>query len=288
MNLDEIRKSIKYLYKLKVKSITLTGGGEPTLNPDFAESIKYAGKHKIDTGIITNGINLHQSDIITILSYAKWCRISLDAGDNTTYQHIRGVSKYEQVITNIKDLLSLRKLLKSNCTIGVQIVVNRYNYQELTLIYQELLFQFPDIDYIQFRTIEIKIGDNPYSEDQLSFIFSQLERLSKKPKAIINDKWDLFRNDREFCFKACYAADFIGTVDVHGDFYLCCHTVKNKKYKFINIFESENFIEERKKIISALGKNKGLNKKYCPVGCRGSQINIALEKYLEETHKNFL
>ena len=290
MDEDRIFEAIDYISWINAKSITFTGGGEPTLNPALDQAIRYTRKKELDIGIITNGINLHNDIILTILAFAKWIRISLDAVDKNLYSVIRGVDKSEKVIDNIQALLALRSVFNNNnCTIGIQIVVNKYNHNRIVETANEILKKMPGIDYISIRPIETRINEDPYTKDELNIIFEQLPFLETLRKVIISNKWDLFTGNKSFGFSLCQAADFIGVVDVKGDFYPCCHVINRPEYRVLNVFDdiTRDFLEERQNVFKMLN-NKGFNPEICPVACRGSQINIALERFLNENHKNFL
>lgn len=287
LSYSEVKQAIDFIKAINILSICLTGGGEPTLHPNFIDTIKYIFQKELEIGIITNGIEIH--DHQTILKYSKWIRISIDAADPDTYYAIRRSHSFNQVCDNIDHLIHDNT---GNCVIGIQVVVNKYNYSDLYNSVNLLLKKFPDIHYIHIRPIELKINETAYSFDERKIIFEHLEKLSDNKKLIISDKWNLFKDNKKFFgFKKCYAAPYIGVIDVYGDFYLCCHTLKNEEYRYCNIFDlkdTKEFFIKREKILQALGANYGLHPNICPLACRGSGINISLEKMINDQHKNFL
>ncbi|HPG30596.1 MAG TPA: radical SAM protein, partial [bacterium] len=64
------------------KGITIEGGGEPTLHPDFCEIVEYIVKSGMSVGMITNGTNLNYGNLIDKF---EWIRVSLDASDREEY-----------------------------------------------------------------------------------------------------------------------------------------------------------------------------------------------------------
>lgn len=294
MKHDQIKKSIDFIKQQKAKAIIFSGGGEPTFNKYFNYAIKYAKQNKLDVGVITNAGLFDEKKITDIINNASWVRVSLDASDDETYYKIRGVHDYDKVKENISQLISCKENLKSKCTIGLQIVVNEYNYLCLPDTVKKIFKDFGKFDYLQVRPIETKLNENPYTKGQLDSIKRSIDEIKLFDKVIISDKWNLFFNsDRtDFGFKACHCADFIGAIDAYGNYYLCCHTVKNPAYKYCNVFDKQSikqFYKLRAATWKRLGESKGLNPRFCPLGCRGSNINRRLEGLLyEPEHKNFL
>ena len=294
MSRKEVEKTIDFVSHIGTKGIIFSGGGEPTIHPNFEHAIHLAKAKGLDIGVITNGVALNASMENTILENAKWVRISLDADNSETYKKIRGTDSFSRVVLNVKSLLIRKFNTKSNCTVGLQIVVNKYNYKRIRLITQFMLKEFPLADYIQIRPVETRINETPYSLNELNEIEPQLNFFKNTKKILISDKWDLcFNNAKcDFGFTACHCAEFIGAIDSYGNFSVCCHTTKNKGYQYCNVFEPLSksfFFSERKSVLEKLGKTRGFNPKICPICCRGSAPNRVLEGLSHEPdHKNFL
>jgi len=72
-----------------VKAMHFTGGGEPTVHPNYLELMGYAQGWGIETAIVTNGVKL---DVLAPeVQRLKWIRVSVDAGDAETYAAVRRV-----------------------------------------------------------------------------------------------------------------------------------------------------------------------------------------------------
>ncbi len=287
----ELGEVVDFCNTLDVKGLIFTGGGEPLMNENTIDAIAEASKNKIDVGLITNGVLLHPPLNAFLSSLCSWIRISLDAHTPELYKKIRGTDDFYKVTKNIIELLDMKKRRGDKCTIGLQMVVDENNYRHIEKFVQFCKKEFPNIDYIQVRPMEIKLTDKPYNGLEQKIIVDQLVRLNDVEKVMISDKWwVVFGKERQFGFSACHCADMIGAIDAYGDFYLCCHMIKNPAYKFCNVFDCsyEDFLDGRETSLSKL-KAKGLNPKLCPVGCRGSNINRMLEGIKRGVkHKNFL
>jgi radical SAM protein with 4Fe4S-binding SPASM domain len=269
MNVDDIDTSLEFLEKINVKGLIFTGGGEPTVHKLFQETIEKASKI-FDIGLITNGVKPID---LKIVNNFTWIKFSLDAADPDMYEEIRGVDAYNKVINNIKNVISN----KNKTTIGIQVVVNKYNIKLLDCIESILYHNLKDYDYLSFRPIEST--KDPYNKEEKEKI---IEFISKKrfPKTVISDKFF-----KSYDFNHCHIANYICTIDPMGDIYLCCHHVGNKKYKFGNI-NDHDFYNNRDIVLKNL-KDNGYCKK-CPIGCRGAEINQTLHKLKNQKHVNFL
>lgn len=294
MSKEKSSIAVDFVAAVGAKGLILSGGGEPTLSSNF-ESVLYRAKDKgLDIGVITNAVSLTAEKQKAVLSNASWIRVSLDSDRDELYFQIRGTHSFDSVIQNIIHLLTEKSKLNSTCTVGLQIVVNKYNYAVISDIVFFMLGKFPTVDYIQVRPVETKINENVYSIEELNEIECQLKSIKSINKIIISDKWDLFIDnpERKFGFSACHGADFIGAIDAHGNYYLCCHSIGIDEYKYCNIFElkdENDFFIERSNVLSKLGKSKGLNPKVCFLACRGSNINRRLSGLRNEMeHSNFI
>ena len=108
---------------LGVKSLVVTGDGEPTLNPALYDACDEGKRMGLDIGIATNGIALNEKKIKRLLTSSTWLRFNLSAVDEVGYKSIHGVPKWKCVEANIKMAVRLKEELGSNCTLGLQMVL---------------------------------------------------------------------------------------------------------------------------------------------------------------------
>jgi MoaA/NifB/PqqE/SkfB family radical SAM enzyme len=100
-----IKALIHELIAAGVKGVILIGGGEPMMHPDIGWIIQALGEAGIHIGITTNGLYLKKyQDIASV--YAKWVRVSVDAGSSETFRKLRpsryGKSLFDTVIDNMR------------------------------------------------------------------------------------------------------------------------------------------------------------------------------------------
>jgi MoaA/NifB/PqqE/SkfB family radical SAM enzyme len=224
------------LKEMGVKGIVLSGGGEPTMNQNIGEIIKYIYKQDIEIGLITNGIKISK-------------KLNLDAN---------------KVLAN----LIIMGAEKKHCTVGAQIVVNKYNMGDLWKTAYDL--SGINLDYLQIRPLE----NVEYDNLTLKYIKNQLKVLKEvyKDWLVLPQKWDWIGKNRGY--NKCWCYPFIGTITVDGDIYICCHHINNKNYCYGNLLSDSVVDVIDKRDIAA----KNINLKHCPKLCRGASINMTLEK----------
>lgn len=110
-----------------VKGVTFTGGGEPLCYKNILELLEKVQSSGIDYSMITNGQAL-KGDVVEPLRFAKWIRISLDAGSDKTYNSIRGVNTFDRVLSNINEFADNKD---KTCTLGINCVISENNFNEV-------------------------------------------------------------------------------------------------------------------------------------------------------------
>jgi len=146
LTLREIKWILRVCAKRGTKAMTITGGGEPLLHPQINEIIDYAGKKKIEVGLVTNGIlfkNLeHHKNLI-------WCRISSADDRIPDYDSIRyGIQinpqtdwAFSHVVTKNPDYKIIQSLID---------FANEYNFTHIRLVSDVLnLEAIPSMDIIK-------------------------------------------------------------------------------------------------------------------------------------------
>lgn len=123
MSLELFQKIIDDLkaFPERLKVLRVNGQGEPLLNPDICEMIRYAKESRAADYIelITNGSQLSpELNRKLIDSGIDRIRISIEALDQEGYQHISGTKiDYEKFLANIKDLHDISGQCEIYCKI---------------------------------------------------------------------------------------------------------------------------------------------------------------------------
>jgi MoaA/NifB/PqqE/SkfB family radical SAM enzyme len=120
---EKVKEILEDASEVGVRAIQFTGGGEPTVHPDWLELIGYAQTLGFQTGLVTNGIRLKAHPVLEKLT---WMRISLDAGRQVTYEAVRNHKGWNKALQALELAGSLKGPL-----VGAGFVVTLDNYHEI-------------------------------------------------------------------------------------------------------------------------------------------------------------
>lgn len=252
---------VKYIERLKeigVRSVILTGGGEPTINPDFEKICQYLNDIGMPYGINTN---------MNIMVFPKpvFLKVSLDYGNKKDYKLNRGKYTFNTVIENINKYYNWKNSFSKNTVLGVQCVAETlHQVQDFYNTVKNI-----NVDYIQFRPIEKKGGyasNNKYNE-----ILHFIENLNdERVKSSFKFKMLDYRP------KECIANWSVIAINVNGDVPYCCH----RPDEIIGNIMDFNIL---KKI-----QSYKVNMDLCEIPCRLSGANQYMENYKKENDAFFI
>jgi len=239
---------IKDLHYLGVKSITFTGGGEPTMNPGLPNMIEFAALIGMKIGLITNGIEI--GDIPFQL--LEFVRISLDAGYADTYKKIKHNDAYEQVIDNITNI-------RPSCkTLGLSYVM--CGQGEVDMARAEKLAEELAVDYIQFKPEISQSNQVFYPSADISFFTKRYDR------------------NRDV---SCDIAGLVGIITADGRYVYCCQHRYETEYTIADLRENSLAVA----IISR--DNMDIDNTQCKL-CRYSNYAEEYTRYRGQHHAYML
>ena len=113
--------------------ITFHGWGEPLLHKDLPGLIDLAHRHRICTVLTTNGLLLNKETAKNLIcSKLDIVYISIDGATEETYRQYRVGGSLKKVLSNIENLVALKKEKKSTIPfIEWQFIVFRHNQHEI-------------------------------------------------------------------------------------------------------------------------------------------------------------
>ena len=117
-----------YLYMVQLYT-----WGEPLLNKDIYDIIKYAQSKNIYTMLSTNATAMSETNNQRLIdSGLNYIMVAIDGGSNETYQKYRIGGNYDEVLVNLKSLIQKRKENKvSHPFIEWQFIVFSHNEHEV-------------------------------------------------------------------------------------------------------------------------------------------------------------
>jgi len=170
-----------------VRSIALIGEGENTLNPAIYDAVDFARSIKLDLGLATNGIKIDHGRADSLLNGLTWLRLNISAGGRAAFKKIHQVDAFDKVIDNMGRLVQRRRATAACCTLGLQMVMTKENFDEvipLAAIGRDL-----GVDYFVIKpcsdTADHKL-DSPEGEyKERAEIFKEAERYSTDTYSVI-------------------------------------------------------------------------------------------------------
>ncbi len=172
------------------------GGGEPLMNPDLCRMVRYCNDADIYTVVSTNATLLDERRGRELLeSGLDNLIIAFDGTTPEVYEKYRKGAKFEKVRKNILRFLELKKRMKSDLFVVMQMVrLPENNHQ--TRDFQKI-WAIEGVDEVRIKEDEIVI-----------------------PEVALDERIHHERS-RHPCYQLWHGPP---TVNYKGDFFPCCHT----------------------------------------------------------------
>jgi len=213
------------------KAVTFSGGGEPTLHPDFHEIVTHARTAGLELGLMTNGF-FPKKYIDLIGNNFKWIRFSLDTVDHDKYKKWKNVNAVLTVLNNIRLLSEKNVKVGVNCNVNAEMTVK----DVLDLIDTVS----PQCNYIQFRPVLPRYFKREKS-DLNSSVWTYLQKnFVTNPK--INFSFDKLKDvmtENWFPFNSCEGHFFSPALNSDGNLMVCMYHFGDERFAFGNIYESD-------------------------------------------------
>lgn len=153
------QKTINEVYK-ELIYLTFYFQGEPYLNPNFLDMVKYASDKKIFTSTSTNAHYLTKEQAIkTVQSNLDRLIISIDGTTQNTYEQYRVGGQLQKVIEGTKNIIEAKKTLKSSTPhVVFQFLVVKPNEHQLSDV--KKMADELGVDEVVFKTAQVYNYEN--------------------------------------------------------------------------------------------------------------------------------
>ncbi|MDR2572293.1 MAG: radical SAM protein [Oscillospiraceae bacterium] len=277
------------------KAILWSGGGDPISymsNNNISgikDLIEYTNLIGLEQGIYTNGEELNENIISSIIKYCKFIRFSLDAFLPETHEAVHNTRSFNQILENIKKCINMKYITGSNVDIGVSYVIYDNNASDI-VHYREFL-QTYNVDYLYFKPGVIN-NITPEQKERQNFALSMLCDVLKEDFIdvrieIAEDKIrDILNGKNSKMVEKCYMGFLSPVLAADGKLYFCCHSLNKTSFLLGDIVH-----ESLQDIYSRLMLNKFNDFRKCPIDCKGNLINQDIDNLLHllsNKHLNFL
>ncbi len=244
---DFFRQTIDQLYR-ELYYLVFYFQGEPYLNPDFLDMVKYATHKKIYTATSTNAHYLTDENAKrTVESGLDRLIISIDGTSQEVYQQYRVGGKLEKVINGAENIVKWKKELNSKKPFVIfQFLVVKPNEHQIENV-KELAAKI-GVDDVWFKTAQVY----DYENDPHQLIPS-IDRYSRYKKD--KDGQFVFKNKlNNHCWRLWQAT----VISWDGLVVPCCfdkdaqHKLGDlKNMTFKEIWQSESYNNFRKAILQS-------------------------------------
>lgn len=265
-----------------VGCITWTGGGEPTLHPDFDELVRYTGSYgcELPQGLYTHGGHIDEQRAALLKREATFVYVSLDAANAGDYKRDKGVDRFQPACDGIRRLVAA----EGSATIGVGFLVTADNWNQ-TATAARLVYEL-GADYIQFRPTVHYSQERPgaLGEDTgwMRDAIAALRALKRgwdvdRPGFVEVDfgRFDGYRDWVGHGYAMCWWSALQTVVTPNGSMWTCVNK-REHPASLLGSLAEESFAEiwARRPVADVDGS--------CRVMCRGHVANQALDHVMAQ------
>jgi len=253
-----------------VRSVTWSGGGEPTMHPDIIKIIEAC---TLDQGIYTNGTNLTFELMPVLAERMKWVYISLDRNSRDSFMQYKGADKFQRVIAGA----SMLARSKRNAVVGVGFMIDAENWREIPNMSALALHKI-GADYVQFRPLVTPGADRSWIKDALTV----LEARISSAEIVDVDRFKRYMDWDSHGYDLCYWAQVQTVITPDGKVYACCNR-RGMEDSCLGDLTSEKWTDiwARSHAWAVDGS--------CRLMCRGHIPNLTLDRMFKpQPHGNFI
>jgi radical SAM protein with 4Fe4S-binding SPASM domain len=277
LKIEMLEKRLVEAKKMGTKAISFTGGGEPTIHPEYFQIIQIAKKLGFDIGTITNGSVITLRNVDILINNLQWIRLSISGGDAESYKNVQGVDQFEKILSNLKLLANRKKELNSNLNIGVRMLVTPENVNTLTNF--ATIIKKLNIDYFQ-------IAPDQFTTDKGAFWNSgNTQGIFKKVKEILVENkikllTTIYMDTQESLDKprTCYAHFFMITITAEGNLTFCKNARGEEEFVIGNMYDKS--LEEIWNDTKTKEIENWVKPNNCGLFCKHMGINNTMEDIL--------
>ena len=218
LGLSKAKMVVDNLADADVMTLGITGG-EPLLRNDLEELAKYAKDKGLIVTLSTNGTLVTRSRAQRLVNSFHSISVSLD-GLADTHDRIRGKKgTYDKAIQGLKHLTTTNPRA---CAIGVNFVLNKFNFQELRKVFDTV----KNIG-VDFFFIQPVIGSSSWviPEDAIKRSIEQILEMKLNYRHYISQSYYFVNHISDYITgtvpKLCDAGQLYLAVNNEGKLFLC-------------------------------------------------------------------
>lgn len=218
---DMVIRALGEMADACVKAVVWSGGGEPTLHPDWQSIAMAASGHGLKQGMYTLGGHLTPASASRLSSLADWVVVSLDCPDAKTYEAEKGVAP-ARFIAACKGVQMLADA--GECVVGVSFLLHAGNWtrmDEMVSLGKKL-----GATYVTLRpTIDTSPDDPATITSDREWVTSALPMLTmlSEVEGVECDpaRFEAYRDWSGRSYHTCHAIKLNATVTPDGRIWVC-------------------------------------------------------------------
>ena len=279
MPLALVKSILRQLAAVGVRSVTWSGGGEPTLHPQFDEII---ATHALEQGLYSHGGHIDEKRAALLKQACTWVYISLDECDPTSFKASKGVDRFMDVLRGIARLVKA----EGKATIGLGFLLHRDNYHRVDDMVT--LGKSLGVDYIQFRPVVRYDQKRPGTlAEDTGWVTEAIRRLRpwtlEEMVSVDIERFELYRSWMGHPYKTCHWTAVQTVITPNGKVWRCANKREHAGAEIGDLTqESFSDIWQRASQSCAVDGD-------CRIMCRGHLSNLTLDAVLTQpAHENFI
>lgn len=275
-----------------VRGVSLVSDGESTENPYFYDFVLYGHSRGIDMAVGTNGFVLDPKRFEELLPALTYIRFNISAGEKEAYKRVMGVTDrhWEQVLTNIRAAVEVKRRLKLNVTLGLQMVLLP-EYADQVIPLAELGREL-GVDYLVIKHCSddekgsLGVDYSFYRSPLAMDLLKTAEALST-PDYSVQAKWSKMMTGRDRKYSKCFGPPLMlqisGTCIVapcgsfFGADYSQFHIGDFATTRFKDIWASDRYAQ----VLGHIGSDKFDPRYRCATLCLQDKVNETLFDWKE-------
>lgn len=279
MDLALARRIVDELDYAEVRSVTWTGGGEPTLHPHFDEIVAYTS---LDQGLYTHGGHIDDARAALLKRRLTWVYVSLDECERPAYLDSKGADRFDQVCANVRRLVQAT----GQATIGLGFLLHAENWRDVHSMVK--LGRSLGVDYVQFRpTVRFDMATPDQLTEETSWIGNALGHLNaytSDPFVSMDlERFRMYQHWRGHGYPTCHWAGLQTVITPNGHVWRCTNK-REMPGGLLGDLTQESFADLWARAGGACQVDA-----QCRVLCRGHVPNVTLDAVLSDhPHPNFI
>ena len=205
---ETLLDSLKLMAEKGLRSVIVIGGGEPTVYPKFAETVRFIKSLGLQVAVVSNGSRMQRiAEIADCLDENDWVRLSLDSGSDDVFQAMHK-PKRPISLDQICEVVPTIKAISARFKIGFSFIItwngaSIYNTDIVENIHEMVMgakrAKRYGFDYIAFKpfltraeTNNAEIVDLRETDEHLEQIIARIRAQVSEAKRLEDGKFRVY------------------------------------------------------------------------------------------------